>query len=282
MNMVTSADGTSIAFDRLGNGPPIIIVGGMLCDRAKTRPLAEELAKHGTVINYDRRGRGDSGDTRAYRVEREIDDLDALIAEVGGTASVYGHSSGAGLALHAAAHGLPISKMVLHEPPYARDVEEERRSAREFSEKLQQILAQGRHGDAIELVMTTIMGMPAEINDQMRAEPWWAELEAMAPTIAYDSEVMGDSQGGTIPTHLLGTVTVPTLVLCGGASPNEMIEVGQQVADGLPKGRFRLLEDQEHVVPPESLVPVLVEFFAIDEQMVRGLRGATAGATAAQ
>src|SRR5215218_1370978 len=135
MNTVSSPDGTPIAFDRLGDGPPVIVVGGAMCDRALTGPTAEELAKHFTVFNYDRRGRGDSGDTQPYAVEREIEDIGALIAEAGGTASVYGHSSGASLVLHAAAaEGLPIAKLVLHEPPYAPDSEEERRTARKEAE----------------------------------------------------------------------------------------------------------------------------------------------------
>ena len=262
MNTVISADGTPIAYERLGDGQPVIVVGGLLCDRAKTRPLAEELAKHLTVINYDRRGRGDSGDTAPYAVEREIEDLGALIAEVGGTASVYGHSSGAGLVLHAAAHGLPIAKLVLHEPPYVPDTKEERRIAQEFAETLTPILAQGRRGDAVELVMTTILGLPPEIVSQMRNEPSWAAMEAMAPTIAYDSEIMGDSRGGTAPLDLVGAVTVPTLVLCGGASPAWMIDITRQIAEALPNGRHRVLAGQEHVVPPEMLVPVLMEFFA--------------------
>ncbi len=261
MNTVTSLDGTVIAFEQLGSGLSVIIVGGLLCDRAKTHPLATELAKHVTAINYDRRGRGDSGDTAPYAIEREFDDLAALIAAAGGKASVYGHSSGAGLALRAAAHGLPITRLVLHEPPYARDVEVERQSAKAFAEQLGPILAQRRHSDAVALVMTEIMGMAPEMIEQMRAEPWWAQLEAMAPTIAYDSLIMGDNQGGTVPIDALDAVTVPTLVLVGGASPEGMIDVGQQVANGLPNGRFRLLEDQEHVVPPEILVPVLAEFF---------------------
>ncbi len=263
MDKVTSSDGTPIAFDRLGDGPPVIVVCGAMCDRALMRPTAEELAKHFTVFNYDRRGRGDSGDTAPYAVEREIEDLGALIAEAGGTASVYGHSSGAGLALHAAAHGLPISRLVLHEPPYARDIEEERRGAQEFAETLQPILAQGRRRDAATLAATTIMGMPAEMIDQARTEPWWAEMEAMAPTIAYDSEVLGDfSTGGTVPTDLLGRVTTGSLILVGGASPEWMIDVGRQIADAMPNGRLRILEGQEHVVPPEVLVPVLAEFLA--------------------
>lgn len=261
---VTSADGTSIAFDRLGDGPPVIAVCGVTCDRALMRPTAEELARHFTVINYDRRGRGDSGDTAPYAVEREVEDLVALVAEAGGTASMYAHSSGAGLALHAAVHGLPISKLVLHEPPYAPhgpDGEEERRIAREYAENLKVILSEGRRGHAVELFMTT-MGMPHEMIEGMRSSPRWAELEAMAPTFAYDSEIMGDGAGGTVPTDLVGRVTTETLVLAGGASPDWMIDVGRQVADTLPNGRHRVLEGQEHVVPPEVLVPVLAEFFA--------------------
>src|ERR687895_661787 len=144
MDKVTSSDGIQIAFDRLGDGPPVIVVGGAMCDRALTGSTAEELAKHFTVLNYDRRGRGDSGDTGPYAVEREIEDIGALVAEAGGTASVYGHSSGAGLALHASAHGLPIDKLVLHEPPYTPDDDEERRTSREYGERLKALLAEGR------------------------------------------------------------------------------------------------------------------------------------------
>src|SRR5918994_1273510 len=129
MDIVTSSDGTPIAFDRLSDGQPVIVVGGQLCDRALTRPTAEELAKLFTVFNYDRRGRGDSGDTAPYALEREVEDLGALIAEAGGTASVYAHSSGAALALRAAAAGLPIAKLVLHEPPYNPDGDEDRQRA---------------------------------------------------------------------------------------------------------------------------------------------------------
>jgi pimeloyl-ACP methyl ester carboxylesterase len=262
MDLVTSSDGTPIAFDKLSDGQPVIVVGGQLCDRALTRPTAEELAKHFTVFNYDRRGRGDSGDTAPYKVEREIEDLGALIAEAGGAASVYAHSSGAGLALHAAAAGLPILRLVLHEPPYTPDgAEEERRMAREIGGRQRALLAENRRGEAVELVMTTA-GMPREMVEEMRQTPRWAELEAMAPTIVYDSEIMGDiGTGGTVPVDLLGRVTTESLVLIGGASPAWMIAVGRQVADALPSGRHRVLEGQEHVVPPEVLVPVLTGFF---------------------
>jgi pimeloyl-ACP methyl ester carboxylesterase len=262
MNKSTSRDGTTIAFDRYGNGPPVVVVGGAMCDRALTRPTAKELAKHFSVFNYDRRGRGDSSDTAPYAIEREIEDLEALFAEAGGTASVYAHSSGAGLALHAAAY-LPISSLVLHESPYTPDgAEEERRIAREIGERHRALLAENRRGDAVELVMMTA-GMLREMVAEMRQTPRWAELEAMAHTIVYDSEIMGDiSTGGTVPADLLGRVTTESLVLVGGASPEWMIAVGRQVADALPNGRHRILNGQEHVVPPEVLAPVLAGFFA--------------------
>ena len=160
---VSSPDGTTIAYDRLGDGPPVVLVCGAMCDRALMRPTAEELAKHFTVFNYDRRGRGGSADTRPYAIEREIEDIGALVAEAGGTASVYGHSSGAGLVLHAAAAGLPIAKIALHDPPYALDGDEEaRRSAREYGETLKATLSEGCRGDAVELFMT-LVGMPQEM-----------------------------------------------------------------------------------------------------------------------
>jgi pimeloyl-ACP methyl ester carboxylesterase len=262
METLTSSDGTQIAFDRLGDGPPVIAVGGQLCDRSLTRPTAEELAKRFSVFNYDRRGRGDSDDTAPYALEREIEDLDALVAEAGRRASVYAHSSGAALALHAAA-GLPIAKLVLHEPPYNPDGDEERqRTTRKEAEHIKTLLAEERRGDALQYFWRSI-GMPQEMVDEMRHTPRWTELEAMAPTMAYDSEVMGDiGRGGAVPTDLAGRVRSETLVLVGGASPEWMIDVARQVADALPKGRYRVLEGQEHVVPPELLVPVLAEFLA--------------------
>jgi pimeloyl-ACP methyl ester carboxylesterase len=260
---IRSKDGTTIAFDRLGDGPPVIVVCGAMCDRALMRPTAEELAKHFTVFNYDRRGRGDSRDTAPYAVEREIEDIGALIDEAGGTASVYGHSSGAGLVLHAATNGLPISRIVLHDPPYTPDDDEQaRRISREYGENLKAVLSKDRRGDAVELFMT-LVGMPREMVEGMRSTPRWAGLEAMAPTLAYDSEVMGDiSRDGTIPVDQASRVTVPALVLTGGADYPWMIDVGRRLADAMPNGRHRVLEGQEHAVPPEVLVPVLAEFLA--------------------
>ncbi len=263
MEKVTSKDGTPIAFDRLGDGPPVILVCGAMCDRALMRPTAEELAKHFTVFNYDRRGRGDSGDTAPHAIQREIEDIGTLIIEAGGTASVYGHSSGAGLVLHAAARDLPMAKIVLHDPPYAPDGDEEaRRASREYGEALKAVLSEARRGEAVELFMR-LVGIPQEMVEGMRHTPRWAELEAMAPTLAYDSQVMGDiGRDGTIPVDMAGRVTVPALVLTGGADYPWMIDVGRRLADAMAEGRHRVLEGQEHAVSPEVLVPVLAEFFA--------------------
>jgi pimeloyl-ACP methyl ester carboxylesterase len=263
VDRVTSADGTLIAFERLGAGPPLIVVGGATCDRAKMRPVSEAFARDSAAINYDRRGRGDSGDTPPYAVEREVEDLAALIDRAGGAASLYGHSSGAGLALRAAAHGLPVDKLILHEPPFSPDREEDRRSAREYGKQLEALLADGRPGDAMELFFT-IIGMPAEMVAEMRrSDPAWPTLESLAPTLAYDSRVMGDvSRGGAMPADLAGRISPPTLVLVGGAGPDWMIEVGRQVADTVQNGELRVLEGQEHVVPPELLAPVVKEFLA--------------------
>jgi pimeloyl-ACP methyl ester carboxylesterase len=260
--VVTSADGTRIAFERLGDGAPLIVIGGATCDRARMRDVSERFARDRAVINYDRRGRGGSGDTQPYSVEREVEDIAALIEEAGGDASLYGHSSGAGLALHAAAHGLPIDGLVLHEPPYSPDRDEDRREARRYGEQLRALLAEGRRGDAVELFFTAV-GMPTEMIGEMRRGPGWAALEALAPTLAYDSEVMGDvATGGAVPDELAGRVTAPTLVIAGGAGPEWMIEVGRDVANAVKDGELRVLEDQEHVVPPDVLAPVVEEFLA--------------------
>ena len=175
---VTSVDGTRIAFDRLGQGPPVIVVSGIFCDRTTTQPLAEQLAQGFSVLNYDRRGRGESTDTAPYAVAREVEDLAALIVEAGGAASVYGHSSGAGLALNAAASGLPIPRLVLHEPPYGPADHESTRRARELAENVRRAISEDRRADAIELFLAAA-GMPPEMVEGMSGDP---KMLAVAPT----------------------------------------------------------------------------------------------------
>ena len=182
---VTSADATPIAFDHLGDGPPLVIVSAMFCDRQTTRELAERLGTRFTVINYDRRGRGDSGDTPPYAVDREVEDLAALIAEAGGTASVYGHTSGAGLAAHAAAAGLPITRLVLDEPPWGPDDEDSKQSARRLAETIRGALVKNRRTDAIKLFLADY-GMPDDMLDAAATDP---KMQAVAPTMPYDLEI---------------------------------------------------------------------------------------------
>jgi pimeloyl-ACP methyl ester carboxylesterase len=262
LGTVTSADGTTIAYDRLGAGPPLIAVCGASCDRAIMRPTAERLARDATVFNYDRRGRGDSGDTLPYAVERELEDLAALIETAGGRASLYGHSSGAGLALEAASAGLPVDRLILHDAPYSPDDDASRREAREYGEQLRALLAEGRRGDAMARFLA-LVGMPEEMVAGMRSDPSWAKMERIAPTLAYDSAVMGDvERGGTLPVDTARRVTAQTLVLCGGESPPFMLDIARDLVDALPNARLQILEGQDHAADPEVLGPVVAGFLA--------------------
>src|SRR6266487_4978983 len=194
MNKVSSKDGTPIAFDRSGKGPAVILVGGAFQYRAidpRTAQLAALLAQHFTVFHYDRRGRGDSGDTQPYAVEREVEDLDALITEAGGSAFVYGTSGPGVLSLEAAARGLSpkMKKLAVWEPPYM--LEGSRPPIpQDYQEQLAQLLREGRKGDMIELFLTKAVGMPAEFVAPMRQSPFWAAQEAFAPTLVYDATLM--------------------------------------------------------------------------------------------
>ncbi len=256
---VASADGTSIAYEIFGTGPLLIAVCGATCDRALMRSTAQALGRHFTTVNYDRRGRGDSGDTLPYAVDREIEDLAALIDRIGGPAHLYGHSSGAGLVLHAVAAGLPVDAFVLHDPPYSPDDESSRDGARRYGRTIRSLLAQERRADALE-TFCRLTGMPDDVIDGMRGTDRWAELTALAPTLAYDSAVMGDIEsGGAVPEDVADRVTRPGLVLVGGGSPPFMMEVGRRLAHLLPEGRSHVIEGYGHVVPPDVLAPVVAE-----------------------
>ena len=259
MNNVTSKDGTTITFDRLGQGPTVILVCGGSVDRMSNAPLAARLAEHFTVFNYDRRGRGDSGDTAPYAVEREVEDIDALVDEAGGSAFVYGTSVCAVLALYAAAAGLApkIKKLALWEPPYI--VDDSRPPApQDYKAQLSELLAAGRRGDMVELFMTKAVGMPAEFVAPMRQAPWWPAQEALAHTLIYEATLMGDF---SLPKERVASVTVPTLVIDGGQTP-WLSHAAQAVADALPNAQRRTLQGQPHNVAPEAMALVLVEFFA--------------------
>jgi pimeloyl-ACP methyl ester carboxylesterase len=262
MRKVHSKDGTTIAFDQSGKGSPIILVGGAFQHRSidpRTAQLATLLAPHFTVFHYDRRGRGDSSDMAPYAVEREVEDLGALIAEAGGSAFVYGMSSGAALALEAAARGLAITKLALYEPPFIVD-DSRPRLPEDFATQLTELVSSGRRGDAVELFMTKAAEVPVEVVAQMRNAPFWPAVEAVAHTLIYDTTIMGDNNA--LPTERVASVTVPTLVIDGGASPKWMRNAAQAVADALPNAQRRTLAGQTHDVAPEALAPVLEEFFA--------------------
>lgn len=260
MNTVTSRDGTTIAFERSGEGPALILVDGALGSRSfgSMRPLAALLAPHFTVYAYDRRGRGDSGDTAPFAVEREIEDIDALIADAGGSAFVYGISSGAMLALEAARQRPnSITKLALYEPPYSID-EASIERFKEYRTQLGEVLAESRRGDAVELFMR-LVGASDDGVAATRQSPAWPAFEAVAPTLAYDAAAMGDS---SVPSERVASLTTPTLVMDGGASFPFMHTAADTLAAALPHAQRRTLEGQTHDVAGEVLAPVLVEFFA--------------------
>ena len=260
METVTSRDGTPIAYETFGQGPPLITVCGATCDRALMRPTAQALGQHLTTVNYDRRGRGGSGDTLPYAIDREIEDLAALIEEVGGHVHLYGHSSGAGLVLHAVAAGLPVDRFVLHDPPYSPDDASSQDEARRFAQGIRGLLAEDKRAEAIETWFRGT-GMPDEMLEGMRETPGWPGLVALAPTLAYDSAVMGDIEnGGAVPEEVAARATRPGLVLVGGDSPPFMMKVSLRLANLLPEGNHRVLEGQGHVVAPEVVAAVVAEF----------------------
>jgi pimeloyl-ACP methyl ester carboxylesterase len=248
METVTSADGTTIAFDQLGAGTPLVLVAGASCDRAVDTAIAEALAAHFTVLNYDRRGRGDSTDTLPYAVDREIEDLEVLIAAAGGSATLVGLSSGAALAAHAAASGLPVTQLVMWEPPYRLDAEGQL-AAKEYTAELTDLLAQDRRGDALALFIGMV-GLRAEDIDGIRQSPYWAIGERMAPTLAYDAAVMGD---GPVPADQFAQITCPALVLAGGASPDWFRESAQAAAAAIPGAAYDELPGQTHDIAADVL-----------------------------
>ncbi|WP_410621235.1 alpha/beta fold hydrolase [Amycolatopsis sp. cmx-8-4] len=252
---VTSADGTTIAYDQRGTGAPVILVGGAFNDRTTVAGLAEVLAADFTTIAYDRRGRGDSGDTGPYAVEREIEDIAALIAEAGGTASVFGHSSGAVLALEAAGAGLAIEKLVAYEPPYATDAE----SRPDVTEKVAaQIAAGDRDGAAATFL--EVAGTPPEVIEGMKRAPVWDWFTSLAHTLPYDLTICGP--GARPRKDHLARITAPTLVIGGGASPEKLQSGARVAASAVPGARHETLPGQDHGVlqHPESLRDLLVGF----------------------
>lgn len=219
-------------------------------------PLAAKLAPHFTVFTYDRRGRGESGDTAPYAVEHEIEDIAALIQEAGGSVFVYGISSGAALSLAAAARGLAIKKLALYEPPFNLD-ESKRGQSEENVKQFKRLFSEGRRGDMVEFFMTQV-GMPAEAIGQMRNSPMWPMMEAIAPTLIYDMTILGD---GLLPSKQAASVTIPTLVMAGGAGMAWMRDTAQALTSAIPNAQYRTLEGQTHDISAEAMAPALIDFF---------------------
>ncbi|MFG3503926.1 alpha/beta fold hydrolase [Streptomyces sp. NPDC047821] len=253
---ITSADGTPLACQWRGEGPPVVLVSGPLSTGAAEAPLAGLLAPYFRTYTYDRRGRGGSGrGAGRYAVEREMADLAAVVAEAGEGAGVFGMSSGGALALKAAAAGVPIPRLALYEPPYRTDPAD-RKAYAERTARLERLVADGRFGDALALFLADTP--PAELAG-LRASPLWSSLEAVAHTLPHDHAVLGD---GLVPAEGLAAVSARVLVLDGGASPSWLRETARAVARAVPRGRHGTLTGQTRAVAPHVLAPVLRDFLS--------------------
>ncbi|MCG5216043.1 alpha/beta fold hydrolase [Streptosporangium sp. KLBMP 9127] len=258
---VTSADGTTIVFDQSGTGPAVILVTGGFSDRSHPiwAGIAAALAPNFTVFNYDRRGRGDSGDTLPYAMEREIEDLAAVLEAAGSDAAVFGGSSGGALALQAAASGLAMGKLAVFEPPY---IVGDARSpiAPNFEAELADLIAEDRRGDVVARFMVEAAEVPESMLGEMRESPFWAGMEAVAHTLVYEAAVVGPSSA--LPADRLASIKVPTLVLAGGNSAPWMQKAGEAVAEVVPNAEYQVIEGQAHDASPEILAAPLAKFFA--------------------
>ena len=265
MQTVTSQDGTKIAFDKGGSGPAVILVNGAMAYRVidpSMAQLAELLGKHFTVYNYDRRGRGDSGDTRPFAREREIEDLQALVEDAGGKAMVFGISSGGVLSLDAAAVTPDITKVEVYEPALIVDDSRQPVPA-DYTEHLTRLSAEGKRDEAVAYFLTQAVGIPTEyIGGMKQDQTTWSGMTGVAQTIAYDAAFVGNvMQGKPLPTDRWVKVTLPVLVADGGASDAWVHHAADALAKVLPHASRQTLEGQTHMVDPKVLAPVIIEFF---------------------
>jgi pimeloyl-ACP methyl ester carboxylesterase len=276
MNTVTSKDGTSIAFDKTGTGFPLILVTGALGTRSGwvKDGFVDLLKNDFTVINYDRRGRMDSGDTAPYAAEREIEDIEALIDFVGGSAYVHGISSGAILSLEATAK-MPnkIKKLGMYEPPFIID-DSRPPLPKDYVEQLNKAIAENRRGDAVEIFMTKALLIPAQFVATMKNAPSaetfgegakppdWSDMEKVAHTLAYDGIIARDFLAGKpLPSKRWSAFTAPAIVIVGGNSEPFFLDGAKALANDMPNVKVRVLEGQDHAVSAAALAPVLIEFF---------------------
>lgn len=262
MAIVISKDGTEISYERLGAaGPPVILVDGALCSSTfgPMPKIAARLANDFTVFVYDRRGRGKSGDTPPYSSRREVEDIAALIEEAGGSACLVGLSSGAALALEAAATVSGVTKVAAYEPPYIAPAGDGSHKGHEAA--LRELIADGRRGDAVKYFMR-VVGVPAVAILMMQIMPFWSKLKAVAHTLPYDMAVMGDF---TVPAQRIAAIRVPALVIAGEKTQARLIAAVDEIARALPSAKRRMLAGQTHNVSAAALAPELVGFFAAGE-----------------
>ncbi|MEU2721133.1 alpha/beta fold hydrolase [Streptomyces smyrnaeus] len=260
-HFATSADGTGIAFERFGDGPPVVLVGGALSVRGAGVPLAEELAGLGlSAVVYDRRGRGDSGDTEPYAPAREAEDLAAVVAAVrreedGGQAYAFGMSSGGLVVLEGAARGASLSRIVLFEPPFTGAAGQPQDPARVA--RLAELVGRGERGEAVSHFLAEIIGLPPQAVEGARRSPAWEDMKKIAHTLCYDTALLGDA---TLPDETLAAVRVPALVLSSDESTPVLQEASRATAEALPHAEYRSLPGAFHQVPPEDLAPVVRDF----------------------
>jgi pimeloyl-ACP methyl ester carboxylesterase len=259
---VDSRDGARIAYERFGSGPAVILIGGALNDRngrASGVALARALGTRLTAYAYDRRGRGDSTGGVADGIARETEDIAALIAEAGGTAGLFGMSSGAALAIAAATDPV-VNKVAVYEPPFSTTPLEEI-GARAYGAALQRHLAAGDNDQALALFLETV-GVPAPVIAGMRAGAGWRPMAAMAPTLLEDCLVLDEANGAPVPTERLAAIAGPMLALAGERSPPQLRTAAAIVAERARTGSYRILAGQTHDVSIEALAPALEDFFA--------------------
>jgi pimeloyl-ACP methyl ester carboxylesterase len=255
METVTSADGTVIAYDRVGDGPVLIVCVGALCTRT-TFVAPRDLARQFTVVTYDRRGRGDSGDAGPVAAEREYEDLAAVAAATGaGAPFVFGHSSGAAIALRAVAAGLPVGGVVAYEAPFGND--DTPVPAVDPDERIRELVGAGRRREAVVFWMTDVVRLPGQALGQLDGAPWVTALEPLAATLPYDLAV---TEGG-VPEAELGKITAPVLILGGGESPAWFRRSVAEQAAATPGARLMMLDGFGHNAPPEDITPILIDFF---------------------
>jgi pimeloyl-ACP methyl ester carboxylesterase len=262
MSAVTSKDGTSIAYTREGSGPAVVLATGALDDGSENSPLAAELASGFTTYNYNRRGRGESGDHQPYALEREIEDIEALIEAEGGSASLWGWSSGGALALRAAGAGIGVERVSVYEVPFMVDAAAKRPTP-DYGERLDELVAAGDRAGAVRHFMRNAIGIPAPFVALMRLAPMWKGMKATAHTLPYDWAALGKHTmyGAPLSPAEWAQVTAPTLVVAGAKSPAALQQGSRALADALPNAELRELDGVSHNVKMNALAPVLTEFF---------------------